>query len=337
MFRSATLKLTGWYAGILMVTSLLFSLLVYQASISELNTRLLHFQNTVDANNATTNTPQDNNLYPIDPNGLIRTQENHEASIALLIRLGYVNLVILVLGTLVSYGLARRTLRPVEEAHEAQVRFVSDASHELRTPLAVMKSELEVSLRDDALTKEELRQTLVSNLEEVESLARMSDMLLAMSRMDHEKLPKQTLDLKLIAAEAVYRFKLPQTRLSLTGKNIKVLGNETSLMELITILIENALKYSPADSTVTVKVTNSGNRALCRISNEGVGISSDKLEHIFERFYRGDESRTDSNQKGFGLGLAIAKQIADMHHGELAATSAPHKTTTFSYYQQKII
>lgn len=327
MFRSATLKLTAWYAGILVTISVLFSVAFFQLSLNVVDTRLVHFQGAV----------QDQlHRLSIDTNGTLKNNENHDAASALLIRLAYVNLVVLIGGTIISYLLARYTLKPVEEAHLAQARFVSDASHELRTPLAVMKSELEVSLRDKSLTKQELRHILKSNLEEVENLANMSDMLLAMSRMDHQHLEMQAIDLKLTVAEAMYRFRLPKERLQLTGRNVTIMANETSLSELISILIDNALKYSPTDTAVRLHVGEEGDRAVFSVTNAGEGIPNEALEHVFDRFYRADSSRTTGEKKGFGLGLAIAHQIADLHKGEITATSAPGDTTVFRYYQDKI-
>ncbi len=343
MFQSATLKLTAWYAGILIVISIIFSIAIYEISLGELNARITHFQGLLQSQQDLANQLTPSTTQPtVDPSGRLRKEENNEASEVLIVRLVYINIIVLAVGSLASYLLARRTLRPVQEAHEAQARFVTDTSHELRTPLAIMKSELEVSIRDKDLSKAELHSILKSNLEEVESLSRMSEMLLAMSSLDHKKLSKQPLDLKLIASEAVYRFKKPTSRLLLTGKSVKVLGNETSLIELMSILIENALKYSPATSTVRIRVGADKHHAFFTITNEGKGIAPEALDHIFERFYRADSSRThgDDNtaeQKGFGLGLSIAKQIAILHGGEITATSAPDDITEFSYFQQTII
>ncbi len=326
MFRSATLKLTAWYVGILMTISILFSIAIYQISLSEVNARLAHYGTAVQFQTS------------VDATGRFRTAENRQAANTFSVQLTYINVVILIVGSGISYVLARRTLRPVQEAHEAQARFVSDASHELRTPLAVMKSELEVTIRDANLSKEELRHILRSNLEEVDSLSRMSEMLLAMSRMDHKKLHKQALDLNVVATEAVNRFKQPHKRLALSGRTIKVLANETSLIELMTVLIDNALKYSPEDTTVVVQVgSTKNNQAFFSVSNEGCGIEAEALNHIFDRFYRSDSSRTSGEHKGFGLGLSIAKQIAELHNGEITATSAPNEVTEFRYLQQKII
>src|SRR5690606_24862255 len=104
-----------------------------------------------------------------------------------------------------SYYLARRTLRPIEEAHEAQSRFTSDASHELRTPLASMKTELEVALRDPALNKEEMRELLVSNLEEVDKLTKLSQNLLQLSRLEQENIQLERVVLREVISGVVAR------------------------------------------------------------------------------------------------------------------------------------
>ena len=326
MFQSATLKLTAWYAGILIVFSILFSVAIYQISVHEVGDRLQRFQGYFE----------DRSSLPMQTNPLFRSQQLGEASNSLILQLVYINIGILVAGSTASYFLARRTLRPVEEAHMAQVRFTSDASHELRTPLAVMKSEIEVTLRDKNAPVDELREILESNLEEVNNLSRLSEMLLALSKMDHEKLTLVPVSTSLLAKKVIERFKQPTTRLILETKGAgKIKGNEPSLTELMTILIDNALKYSPADSQVLVRVFTKGDVVSFEVQNEGKGISAEALDHIFDRFYRADSSRTGGQTKGFGLGLSIAKQLADINHATISASSAPDETTIFTLHTQK--
>src|SRR5690606_27239432 len=115
----------------------------------------------------------------------------------------YLNCIVLAAGGVGAYFLARRTLRPIEEAHEAQSRFTSDASHELRTPLAAMKAELEVTLLSKELDEAETREVLESSLEEVEKLTRLSDLLLKLSRLEYDKLERAPLSLAAAAESAV--------------------------------------------------------------------------------------------------------------------------------------
>lgn len=325
MFQSATIKLTAWYLMILMIISLLFSVIIYQVTSTEINRRLEELQTGI----------QQQNNYRAVPGfdiGSIRVSQAHEASTNLIISLIYINVVILIAAGIGSYVLARRTLQPIEEAHEAQSRFTSDASHELRTPLAVMKTELEVALRDSKISKTEMRELLTSNLEEVDKLSRLSQTLLQLSKLDYANIQKERLSLESIVRQAASRLDKTSKRIDIatTKSSPTVIGNQASIEELATILIDNALKYSPADSLVSIRIGKRAQKASFEISNTGEGIHEDILPRIFDRFYRADTSRTGGGKNGYGLGLALAKKIVEIHGGELSASSAPGHTTTFT-------
>lgn len=305
-----------------MTISILFSVAIFQITTNEVSTRLTRLQTGIEIQ------PTFDNRRPIDS---IRILEAAEASSHLIVGLLYANILVLLIGGAGSYALARRTIRPIEKAHEAQSRFTSDASHELRTPLAAMKAELEVALRDSSATKKDLAEVLQSNLEEVEKLSRLSDMLLNLSRLDHDKLERTAVDLADITKDVLKRYNKPTKRIAIkTSKQSLVEGNEPALLELISVLVDNALKYSPADSLVSITIGRQNRHATFEISNAGPGISEDKLPHIFDRFYRADTSRTKQAQDGYGLGLSLAKKIVEIHRGELTVTSTPGVSTVFS-------
>jgi signal transduction histidine kinase len=306
-----------------MIISLIFSGLVFQSASGEVNSRLEQFGRHLPSGTDR----QSNRQFDI-----IRDAQADEAAHNILINLIYINCLILGAGGVASYVMARRTLRPIQEAHEAESRFVSDASHELRTPLAVMKTELEVALKDPDLSKGEMKQLLESNLEEVNKLTKLSQTLLTLSKMDfgnlvHEEVPFQQTVLKVID-----RYDKDSRRISVKqrGKPLLLDAHQSSIEELFTVLIDNALKYSPPGSPITISLTRSSNKALFSIVNAGKGISDTDLPHIFDRFYRADNARTTSSNTSFGLGLSLAKTIVQLHHGELSATSAPDKETTFT-------
>ncbi len=329
MFQSATLKLTGWYLLILMTISLLFSVAIYTIASHEVDNRLQDLQSRYQSYE----TQQSADLPPPDRRyDEFRTRQNSVANANLLISLTYVNVGILLAGGIGSYVLARRTLRDIELAHESQSRFTSDASHELRTPLAVMKSEIEVTLRDPNASRDELRETLESNLEEVDKLSRLSKVLLQLSKIDHTDITFEKIALKPILTDVIKRQNQPPDRikLSVAHGTPAALGNKDSVEELCMILLENALKYSPPDSLVTIKLLRRHNKACIEMTNTGKGISQKDLPHIFDRFYRADSARTSGEQSGHGLGLALAKKIVELHHGELSASSAVNHATTFT-------
>lgn len=320
MFRSATVKLTAWYLGVVVVLAVIFSVIIYQISSHDINVRLSNLQAAIIES---ARLP-----FPLADN-LLQAQAD-QANFQLFLMVLYVNLVILLLGGVGSYLLARRTLAPIERAHEAQSRFTSDASHELRTPLAAMKTELEVTLRQKKLDEAETRELLESNLEEVNKLIQLSEMLLELARLDNGKLVRKRLDFSKLIPKALKNFKSDNPRVEANLHNrLFVIGNDLALIELLTILIDNAIKYSKPSSKIKIKTFRKAYQAHFEITNSSPVIPAKTLPHIFDRFVRGDTSRTRSGENGFGLGLAIAKKIVDVHNGEIKAVSQKG-TTTFT-------
>ncbi len=326
MFQSATFKLTTWYAAIIITISLLFSILIYILASTTIETQLDNYL-------------QDASKYSYVNQTLdyLREFQIRRAEADLVGALVITNIVIWLAGGIGSYYLAKHTLRPIEEAHEAQSRFTSDASHELRTPLASMRVELEVALRDPKLSKSEMRELLSSNLEEVNKLTKLSQTLLQLSQLDHDNISRENVSLPKVAGAVIARFNASsRINLSLPQKSASVFANELNVEELFTILIDNALKYSPKNSTIHVRMIQQKNMAGFEVRNEGEGIAPDVLPHIFDRFYQADPSRTGNKKKGYGLGLSLAKKIVELHSGELTVTSAPKQETIFRVLLPKI-
>ncbi len=325
MFRSATFKLTSWYLAILIAVCLLFSVIIYMSASKEVGARIDDWQSTPIYN---LNQPR---FFAL------RDQQLHQAEANLIASLGIANIAIWTIGGIGSYYLARRTLSPIEEAHDAQSRFTSDASHELRTPLASMKTEIEVALRDPTISKQELREQLTSNLEEVDKLSRLSHMLLQLSRLDHANIILEKVSLLDAASSVIERLDRHKKRIILTGHSShKVLANRSSVEELMTILLDNALKYSPSDSNIHMTLITKKQMTGFEITNGGEGIPAEALPHIFDRFYRVDSSRAGGGKKGYGLGLSLAKKIVELSGGELTVTSAPEHDTTFRVFLQNL-
>lgn len=333
MFQSATLKLTLWYLGILMAISLIFSIAIYQINFHEVNVRLENLQRGLQseesisgADDVLTSTLTGTDNPQISATDALRIAQSHEASNQMILSLLYINFGILLAGGVGSYVLARRTLKPIEQAHDAQSRFTSDASHELRTPLAAMKAEIEVTLRDKKIPEHEARELLESNLEEVNKLIQLSEMLLNLSRLDYNRLEMKKVDMSTQLNEALKSFKDSKDRFDITSrKNAFVQGDKTALTELMTILIDNAVKYSEPDSRISIRIYEQMRLVCFEIVNTGPTISEDALPQLFHRFYRGDGSRTQSNANGYGLGLSLAKKIVDVHGGEIEVTSKKNK------------
>lgn len=326
MFQSATFKLTTWYAVIIITISLLFSVLIYVLAATTIETQLDNYLQ--DASKFS---------YVDQTLDYLRVFQVRRAEADLVGALVITNLVIWLAGGVGSYYLAKHTLRPIEEVHEAQSRFTSDASHELRTPLASMKVELEVALRDPKLSKGEMRELLSSNLEEVNKLTQLSQTLLQLSQLDHDNIPRESVPLPKVARVVIARFNADsRINLGASSKVPNIFANELNVEELFTILIDNALKYSPKNSIIHVRFIQQKNMAGFEVRNEGEGIAPEALPHIFDRFYQADQSRTGNAKRGYGLGLSLAKKIVELHSGELSVTSAPKQETIFRVLLPKV-
>lgn len=315
-----------------MTISIIFSIAIYNIASNEVNDRLGQLQTKIER--AADDLPFDVPLPDRLQYATLRNAQFEAANHNLMVQLIYANFLIFIVGGAGGHFLARRTLRPIEETHEAQARFVSDASHELKTPLSVMKTEIEVALRDKNLPTDEARELLISNLEEVNKLTNLSTTLLQLSQLDHANLEKDDLSLNKLTQNIVQKYDKSGKRIAFTPtkKRSFVHGNQACMEELITILIDNALKYSPDDSLVTIKTRRLKKSIDFTIINTGPGIKADDLPHIFDRFYRADTARTKNNTvNGHGLGLSLAKRIIQLHDGELSASSAPDHATTFSF------
>lgn len=326
MFESATLKLTAWYIAILMSISVLFSIAVYNVASNEVSARLAGLQHTIEQDGTTYILPPSNDFLDL------RDQQAHMAAIHLFFSLLYANLVVLIAGGAGAYFLAKRTLQPIEHAHEAQSRFVSDASHELRTPLAAMQTELEVTLRDSELNLADARETLQSNLEEVQKLSRLTTALLQLSRSDVTELEMHPVNISKLIKAIAKRYDTDGSRLKLSMPKSALFteANDISLEELFTILVDNALKYSPPKSRIDLALSRDHGAVIFAITNSGNGIPADQLPFIFDRFYQADRARSTDEKIGFGLGLALAKKIVDLHHGNLSVRSGDGHPTTFT-------
>ncbi len=324
MFRSATVKLTTWYLCIVMAISLLFSVVVYKIGSNEI------------AHSVHTQSERIYNEFPVfDTNPILHPSKDiNDTSHELLLRLIFLNILVFAIAGFASYLLARRTLEPIEEAHEQQKRFTSDVSHELRTPLTALKMESEVALMNPKATAKELKSTLESNLEEANKLERLINSILRLTRLEADELRQNfvAISSKNIATEAIKEVKALASQHKITiEQDIKdqpFFGDPDSVKQLLVILLENAIKYSSPSSSVRIEANKQEDRLIYKVIDHGIGISKEALEHIFDRFYRAESSRTkEQNKEGYGLGLSIAKMIADVHDANITVSSQTGKGT----------
>ncbi len=250
----------------------------------------------------------------------------------ILITLVLINLGILVIAGAAGYFLAGMTLRPIKAMVDEQNRFITDASHELRTPLTALKSETEVYLRSKQQSIAESNKLLISNLEEVNNLQALSDNLiqLAQYQKPNGKIALSPVSLEEIiqVTEKKLHSAIKQKAITIETKiaNYFVKGDKESLTQLFGILLDNAIKYSPEKSVINIKTEKTDHSVLVHVTDQGIGIEKKDIPHIFNRFYRADSSRTKQNAPGYGLGLSIAKKIADSHRGTISVKSEPGKS-----------
>lgn len=327
MFRSATFKLTLWYLAIITGISLVFSVVIYHFAATALQAGL-HSQTM----RIYRNFPVFNGSPLLVTRGDLQTGEHH-----ILLRLIDFNVLVVILAGVASYFLARRTLQPIEAAHRRQQRFTADVSHELRTPLTSLKMSSEVALLDTQATKPALREALASNLEEADKMNILINNLLRLTKLDDDEVQAGFAKLKssTVIATAIEQTKamtsVKQITITQEGKAAPLYGDEASLVQLLVILLDNAVKYSPEKSTVTINTTTVGPNTLIRITDKGAGISPEALPYVFDRFYRADASRAKgASREGYGLGLSIAKLISDRHRGIITLTSQLGMGTTAS-------
>jgi two-component system, OmpR family, sensor histidine kinase CiaH len=236
----------------------------------------------------------------------------------------------LIVAAVGGWFLAGKSLAPLNEAFDRQHAFVAHASHELRTPLAVIRANAEFLQVDNPDSVE-----IADIVSETDRLSALVDALLALARGEAADRPQRDLfDLASVVDGAV------ESMQSLAGERGVVLSRESEsgllvegdrdqLRQLVLILLDNALRYTPAGGSVAGSVSRAGDWATIRVADTGIGIDQDVVDRIFDRFYRADEAR-NRDSGGAGLGLAIAKQLVEEHGGRIAVESTPGKGTTFT-------
>lgn len=247
-------------------------------------------------------------------------------------------LISIIFSTLTGYFLSRRALKPVRLAYEKQRQFAADASHELRTPLAVVLSTADLLLNDPTIKSDFLRQTIEDMKDEVKKMTNLVSDLLLVARSDNNALKVLAVrfDIAAILLQTVRTMSPIAEKKNIVLKeegNFKpavILGDEQKIRQLITILVDNAIKYTKEGGSVTVGFAPAKlGRVAFFVQDSGIGISKEDLPRIFDRFYRVDKARS-RQMGGNGLGLAIADEIVRMHKGEIQVESEEGKGTKFT-------
>ena len=281
------------------------------------------------------NPPQRIYLPPTTQN-MMFIEDLREVEDRVLIILIYTNVVILIFSSLAGYFLAGLTLHPIENAMEEQKRFIADASHELKTPLTALQTSIEVALRDKKIDLKSALFTLKDSLNDVKSMTSLTNDLLSLTRYQQNNLKESfaRVNLKDIVETSVNKIrplgKSKGMQIEFNKDDVFLSGNKESLEKLITILLDNAVKYSQKKKMVNIKYNCKGKYIIIAVSDNGIGIPKEDLPYLFERFYRSDASRSKINTLGFGLGLSIAKSIVNIHNGSIGVESTVGKGSIFT-------
>jgi heavy metal sensor kinase len=224
----------------------------------------------------------------------------------------------------------------LEDAFRRVTQFTADASHELRSPISVIRTEAEIVLRRPR-SDERYREALRNILAEAERTSSLVDKLLSLARADSggENLSLRQADLRAIIVEFGDRWRQVvaarglEFRQVLADQELRVMADPMALQQLLAILLDNAVKYTPSPGVIKLSLQGNGAKAVISVQDSGIGIDPEDQTRIFERFYRVDKARS-RQAGGVGLGLAIAQWIAEQHHGLIQVYSVPEEGTTFA-------
>lgn len=314
------------YLAVIMTLSLVFSVIIYIITAVQLNR------------------PLPPGEHAQQPPELVERQFSHrleqrnsETRGSVIVSLIVLNGVMLLVGYWLSLLLARRTLEPIERSIEQQAQFVSDASHELRTPLSALLLNNEVALRKPTLTDKKARQVLGQNVAEIKKLTELSNSLLDLAKSEQTMTDPELVNPATLIEEVVTRFtpaaqvkwvKLVYDNQSPTG-DVPLQTN--AVRQILVIFVDNAIKYAPPkNGEVALQARLKKNTLEFIIKDNGLGIAPGDQKHIFERFYRADTARTRTDVSGHGLGLAIAKSLANHCGYTIRVKSQPPNGTEFT-------
>lgn len=241
-----------------------------------------------------------------------------------------IDTVIIFFVIILGFLLTQKTLKPIKANMQKQKRFIADASHELRTPIAIVISGLEVNLNNKSLDLSSAKRTLENTLIEMKEFSKLSNSLLDLSKYD----TKIKSEYKSIEVDELIRSIIEKNKNLAFLKNINIEtdieskaiieGNEMEISRVFFNILDNAIKYTPQNGVITVSDKITSKNYVITISDNGVGISEDIINKIFDPFFRADTSRST---EGAGLGLTLAKKIIMNHKGTISIKSQLNKGT----------
>nr|WP_257560513.1 HAMP domain-containing sensor histidine kinase [Terrisporobacter muris] len=246
---------------------------------------------------------------------------------------GSISLIFLLI---ISIYLTNKSIEPIKETFNRQKQFIADASHELKTPLTIIKTNTSLLLSNPEDTIRNQSKWIKYIDSQSDRMSELVNEMLSLAKLDVEKNKlifspinlSNMIESMLLTFDAVI-FENKITLNTNINKNIMINANEESIKKLFNILMDNAVKYTNKEGCISVNLVTDKSKSRLIIKNTGEGIPKDKLNKIFERFYRADDSR-DRETGGYGLGLSIAKSIVTQHKGKIYASSNLNKDATFT-------
>jgi two-component system sensor histidine kinase CiaH len=298
MFKSTRIKVTVLIVILSMLISLLFSSLIYGRIVRVTRQDLMNMPKNL----------QQEHRQKIN-NNFSRVRENTLQSLI------FGNVAIFITTAGIGYIVSGNIIKPIEQNIKNQKKFIANAAHELKTPITVMKTQLQVNLKDPKVKNKALLSSLT---EETTKIANLINSLLTLNKVENNKLTRTQINLKDTVLEVVksMNFAIKQKELTIdTNLNdLTILGYQNEIRELVTILLDNAIKFSHLKGKIEIKT----NQNELVIKDYGSGMTKTQIERAFDRFYKANESRSN---EGFGLGLSIAKEIANNHSAKININS----------------
>lgn len=267
---------------------------------------------------------------------LLANVDGEEKTLNNLLQMLIIGTIILdTISILASYILSKKMMMPIYNAYKRQTEFVENASHELRTPLTIIQAKQELLLQEPESKIIDKSEDINLTLKETRRLSKMIKELMALARSDSNEyvLNKEEINIDELIQEIVKPYidyaKVENKTIKLElsyKKEIKV--DKNKITELLIILLDNAIKYTVENDTITIKTYSKDGKCNIEVVDTGIGISDEGLKRVFERFYREDKART-REKGGTGLGLSIAHTIVTRHKGSIRAMHNKPKGTVF--------
>ena len=241
----------------------------------------------------------------------------------------------------ISIQLSYLASKPLEEAMEREKQFVADASHDLKTPLSVILANNSILMENQDATVGSVYRWIDSSQMAAKRMQQLITQMLKLADVERKNItvPLEEIDVSNIAMKASLQLESLAYEKSVTLgteliQSCVIQANEDYLTQIISSLLENALKYEPKTGKVLLKLAQDKHKTCICIQNFGTTIAQEDLPHVFDCFYRSDKSRTNETES-FGLGLAITREMVNKIHGEISVTSNPQGGTIFTVTFQR--